>query len=323
MGAAEQLVPGTGFLRKPSLIRCFVVGILCLHLFLFFNVRERLARGYPDFTIFYTAGTIVRHEDSQRLYDEGTESNVQTQLFGKIPYRQGPLPYTHPPFEALIFVPLTFLPFGWAFAAWDLLNLLLLTWVTLLLRRRVGALRAIPAWEFVITCLAFFPIFACFLQGQDSILQLFLFTLAYLALEDGSDVIAGGWFALAAFRFQFVVPIILLLAIWKRSRVAVGFLAVSTLLALVSASLVGWAGLIHYPVYILQGMRPPIVRDVLPGLMPNLRGLVMGWPFLDATRVGIVITALSSILIFIYAVIQGRKGVGPEEFELKFSLGSP
>jgi hypothetical protein len=318
MDASRQLVPSMRFLRKPRWVRCFIVGILCLHLFLFFNVRKRIARGYPDFTIFYTAGKIVRNGDSWRLYDERAESKVQEGLFGKIPSRQGPLPYTHPPFEALIFVPLTFLPYGWAFAAWDLLNLVLLTYVALLLRRRVSVLRLTSAWEFVIACLAFFPVFACFLQGQDSILQLCLFTLAYLALDKGSDVIAGGWLSLAAFRFQFVVPIVVLLAIWKRGRVAVGFLGVSLLLASVSDILVGWAGFIHYPAYILQGMRPPIVRDVLPRLMPNLRGLAMGWPS-DATSLGIAITALSSIVLFLYTAIQGRKNSG-REFELKFSL---
>jgi hypothetical protein len=320
METGQQLVPTAKFLWNPLWVRCFIVGILCLHLFLFFNVRERIARGYPDFTIFYTAGKIVRNGDSRHLYDEATESKVQDDLFGKIGSRQGPLPYTHPPFEALIFVPLTFLTFGWAFTAWDLLNLLLLFYMALLLRRHVSVLRLISAWELVIGCLAFFPAFACFLQGQDSILQLCFFTLAYVALKNGSDVSAGGWLALAAFRFQFVVPIVVLLAIWKYARVAAGFLVVSILLGVVSTLLVGWAGLIHYPVYVLQGMRPPIVRDVLPKLMPNLRGLVMGWPSLDATSVSIVITALSSILLFLQAAIQGRKSFGAEEFELNFSL---
>ena len=35
------------------------VRMFSLHLLFFINRRERIKLGYPDFTIFYTAGTIL------------------------------------------------------------------------------------------------------------------------------------------------------------------------------------------------------------------------------------------------------------------------
>ena len=80
--------------------------MLCLHALFFINLRERILRGYPDFTVFYTAGTIVREGMRHQLYDPHIQYQVQ-QVFtgGLIESRRGPLPYIHPPLEAVVFLP--------------------------------------------------------------------------------------------------------------------------------------------------------------------------------------------------------------------------
>jgi hypothetical protein len=219
----------------------FVVGMVGLHLLLVVNLWGRISRGYPDFTVFYTAARVLRGGLGHRLYDPQVQYQAQKSFAGEIPSRHGPLPYIHPPFEALIFLPLTLLPYRHAFAAWDLLNIGVLFGVAFLLRRSVRTLGAIPLWEFVLGCLAFFPVFACLLQGQDSILLLLLCTLGFNALKREANFLAGCWFALGVFKFQLMVPIVLLLILSTRRRVAMGFAAVSILLALVSVGLVGWS----------------------------------------------------------------------------------
>jgi hypothetical protein len=162
-------VPAIWSKSRRRLARFFVVGMLWMNLLFFLDAREGIRRGYPDFTIFYTAGKILRQGLGHQLYDRKVQYAVQESFTGHIPFRLGPLPYNHPPFEAMIFVPLTFLSYQHAFAAWDLLNVGALFGVGLLLRRSVNSLLLIPPWEFVIGTLAFFPVFACLLQGQDSI----------------------------------------------------------------------------------------------------------------------------------------------------------
>jgi hypothetical protein len=294
--------------------------MLCFHLFFFINLRGRIQQGYPDFTAFYTAGAALRCGLGHQLYDQQLQYEVQKNCAGYSSPRQGALPYIHPPFEALIFLPFTLLPYSQAFMVWDLLGLAELFFVACLLRRSLSALRSIPAWEFVLGSLAFFPVFACLLQGQDSILLLLLCTLGFNALKRESHLISGCWFALGAFKFQWMLPIILLILIWKMRRAAAGFAAVSLVLGLVSAELAGWQNMLLYPAYALHVAKSPSLGGVASNLMPNLRGLVLGWPWPFSSAIGNAAVVLGSLALVLLAAMRGGGAPQPQRLELQFSL---
>jgi hypothetical protein len=298
--------------------------MLCLHLFLFINLRERIKQGYPDFTVYYTAATLLRAGLGHQLYDANVQYEVQKKSVGSIASRQGALPYIHPPFEALIFLPLAYLPYPQAFAIWDLLNMGALLGLALLLRKSVDTLRLIPVWEFVIASLAFFPIFVCFLQGQDSILLLLLCGLGFNALKKKANLLAGCWFALGMFKFQFMIPIVLLAGIWKLRRAAAGFVVVSIVLVLISVGLAGWESLLRYPAFALQITNAPSLGGVAAEFAPNLRGLILGWPLHFPRTVGSAVALVSSVLIFgsvlVSTTMRGRGESQPERLELRISL---
>lgn len=299
--------------------------MLCLHALFFVNLRERILRGYPDFTVFYTAGTILRQGMRHQLYDPHIQYQVQ-QVFtdGPTESRRGPLPYIHPPLEAVVFLPLTLLPYRQAFVAWDLLNILGLFGVAVTLRRHLHVLRAIPPWEFVLGFLAFFPVFLCLLQGQDSIPLLLLCTLGFSALKRESDFLAGGWFGLALFKFQFIIPMILLIAFWRRKRAALGFAVVACVWALLSVGLVGWQGMLAYPKYVLQIAKSPGLGGVPPELMPNLRGLIEGWSF-NSVSGSLVSPVLAGVVLLLCALLLGFAAIksrlaSRDHLEVAFSL---
>src|SRR5258708_34276576 len=135
--------------------------MLWLNLLFFLGMREGIKRGYPDFTIFYTAGTILRQGLGHQLYDRKVQYEVQESFTGHIAFRKGPLPYNHPPFEALIFVPLTLLPYPQPLVPRDLLTVGPLSGVAALLRESVGPFRLIRPWRCVLPSIAFFPLFPC------------------------------------------------------------------------------------------------------------------------------------------------------------------
>jgi hypothetical protein len=310
--------------KSWRLAQVLIAAMFGLNLLLFLHFRENLKRGYADFTVFYTAGTILRDGLGHQLYNNKVQYAVQNHFAGHIPLRNSPLPYIHPPFEAAIFLPLSGLPYRQAFAVWDILSVAVLFAVAVLLRRSLGVLRSISSWKFAIAAIAFFPVFACLLEGQDSILQLLLCGFAFKALQRKSDLLAGCWLGLAAFKFQFILPIVLLLVIWKRRSVALGFLAVAILLVLASVGLVGLQNLLQYPAYVLQIVKAPGLGGVPSELLPNLHGLVTGWP-LFSSAAGSALVAVISILLFLFAAWKGWPSpppspAHPRQLELQFSL---
>jgi hypothetical protein len=315
----RQSTPDAGT-RRRRLAWFFILGMLWLNLLFFIDFRKGIGRGYTDFTVFYTAGTILRQGLGHQLYDRQVQYKVQLDFAGHIPFRRGPLPYIHPPFEAIIFVPLSLLPYKQAFVAWNLLCVGGLFGVAALLRRTIVALRLIPPWKFVVASVAFFPVFACFLQGQDSILMLLFCALAFNALKRQSDVLAGCWMALGAFKFQFIVPIVLLFVIWNRRRVAVGFGAVAAVLAALSVALAGVDALLKYPEYVMRIVKNPGLGGVPPELLPNIHGLAQGWPSLFSEQAGAVLATVASVTLLLFAAWKGRSSSRPGNLELQFSL---
>jgi hypothetical protein len=306
---------------NKSIIGGLLGGMLVLHGLLFWNEWHSARQGYFDFTVFYTAGTIVRLGLSHGLYDRTLQYQVQHSFASEVQIRKGPLPYIHPPFEALLFVPLSVLNYPAAYVVWDLLNLAMLALLFLLLRPHIPVLETTPLWLWLAIWLAFFPVFGCLLQGQDSILLLLLCALGFRALKRNADFLAGCWFALGTLKFQFMIPLVLLLVLWKRRRVGAGFLAVSFVLTLLSAGLVGWQGLLQYPVFVRWLVRGHGIGEVPPELMPNLRGLIEGWalPIPHALVNTLVITA--TVALFVFAWWSGR-GFPPQNFNLQFSLAT-
>lgn len=296
--------------------------MLWLNLLFFLGFRDGMKRAYTDFSVFYTAGTILREGLGHDLYNRQVQFRVQEDFAGHLPFRRGPLPYIHPPFEAPIFVPLSFLPYAKAFEVWDLLSVGMLFGVAVVLKRSVGMLRMMAHWKFVLASLTFFPIFVCFLQGQDSILQLLLCALAYGAMKKNSDFLGGCWLALAAFKFQFTIPIVLLFFLWKRKRVALGFGAVGGVLVLASVALVGVKAMLDYPAFILRVVNSSGLGGVPLSLLPNLHGLARGWPAPFSGILGIVLAVVSSVALFAFAAVKGRTKGPTGNLGLQFSLAT-
>jgi hypothetical protein len=306
--------------RKWRLVRLCVAGVLCLHALFVISLGERIARGYPDFSVFYTAARILNQGLGHQLYVADVQNRVQKEFTGNLPSRPAALPYIHPPFEALIFLPLSRLAYLPAFLTWDLLNIGILFGAALLLRPSIGLLRVMSPWESVLVAAAFFPVFECLLQGQDSILQLLACVLAWKALRKEEDFLAGCWFALGAFKFQLMLPIVLLVAIWRRSRILLGFAAVSAVLAAISIALVGWQGLLRYPAFALRVADTPNLGGVPADFLPNLHGLFMGWPLRLSGMIGTVVILLSSAALFLFFAMRGQRLAGPDKSGLQFSI---
>lgn len=283
-----------------------MAAIISTHIFFLWRVRDRIARGDPDFTVFYTAGKMLREGQGPQLYHPNAQLATQAEFARNSDIRRGPLPYIHPPFEALFFLPLTFLSYPQAFVAWNLINLVMLFGVAGLLRNSLLSLQSIPVWHMVLFALAFFPVFANFHQGQDAILLLLVVTLSFRALDRDADPLAGCWLGLGLFKYHLILPLALVLMIWRGRRFILGFVASSSAVVLISLGLVGWKGVLDYPAYAWRVVSQPAFGGIPPRQLPSLFGLVAGWPFAQkiGSAVPMVAAAGSAALLMIVASLR-------------------
>ena len=304
-----------------SALKFYVAGVLMIHLLVIWNARDLIWKGYSDFTIYYTAGTIVREGSGHKLYDDATQFEVQQQFAPQVATRLAALPFNHPAFEALLFVPFSYLSYRPAFLFWTLMNLAMLATLPIMLRPFVPVLACGAAWAWSIGSLAFFPIFFALLQGQDAILLMFIYALAFVSMMKERPFSAGCWLACGLFKFHLVLPFLLLLLMQRdkahsRTRILWGFLLVAVVLGAVSIGLVGTQQIVFYPRYVLGLEKTMALGAIMPSDMPNLRGIL----YLIAAKLQhfeILVVLLSGL---IFVLTAGVCRFSKNNSDLKFSL---
>jgi hypothetical protein len=260
-------------------VKPFVVAwCICLLVLELLGAKLVSGRSPLDFQEFYAAGYQVRVDPSQ-LYNQAQQDTIQRALTS----RAGSLTFYHPSYQTLIFVPFSLLSFRSAYLAFIAFNMVLLM---------AAFFAARPAFSSVIPMFqprpgliffAFVPLLATVVLGQDSIMSLLLCCLMWRQLQSGKDVSAGFFLALALFKFQFIIPIAILIAIRRGWRFSLGFLITSAGVVLLCFAVGGRAGMRAY-VHLLLVAGSAVGKSALeqhrltlsPRSMPNLAGLLYG-----------------------------------------------
>jgi hypothetical protein len=192
--------------------------------------------GHPDFRANYTAGYMARTGQIQQLYDYEAIKRVQDT---RISVEAVGMPFIHPAYEALLFIPFSFLGFHGAYFAFLCTNLLLLAFCFRLLHRWLESLS--PVWDLLPAAVlfTFLPVAAALMQEPDSIVLLALLTLATTMLDDEKEALAGILVGLGLYRLQLVIPIAVLFLLWRRWRFICGFALSSALVLTISVWLTG------------------------------------------------------------------------------------
>ena len=301
--------------------RVFIILLasgLCLNTYLLWAHRWDIAKGYPDFTIFYSAADIVRSGHGKSLYNEQVQYLAQLAVAPDVKSRSWALPYNHPPFEALLFVPLSYLPYGTAYIAWAALNIAMLWVAAKLLSAPLCLPSNLSAGALFAPALIFFPAFITVFQGQDLLLMLLIASATYALIKRDNDFLAGCSLGLGLFRPELALPMALLLMLVRGRRFATGFLVTAAAVVLISSAVVGWHGLIAYPDYVWHMERVHGYGSIVPAVMPNLRGLI-ALLFHDRT-IRLVLTALTSLAVFAISAQQLRLAKIMHSTERIFSL---
>ena len=313
--ASKIVVPY--YVRGLSLgVPAYLIGV---HLWTWVFMLPTFLGGRADFRQLYTAGFMVRTGYASQLYDYDSQHRFQNALVSPADIA---LPFNHLSYEALLFAPFSLLPYRAAYFTFLGTNLALLALCYRLLRPGMDTLADIFRWLPAAAFLAFLPVAAALMQGQDSILLLTLLVAATVALHRGADLTAGALVGFGLFKFQIVLPIALLLLLWRRWRFSVGFAASAAAVGLMSLSLVGMAGaqtyvrsLIHMSVGLTSGAER-FRYGISPAAMPNLRGLIFGLANtrLSAFWLQAATIILSGATLLAVALLARRKQWGADLF---------
>jgi hypothetical protein len=228
-----------------------------------------------DFRMQYTAAYMLRVGHGRQLYDYEQTMKFQNDL---VTPAQQALPFDHLAYESLLYVPFSFFSYQTAYLLFFGVNLAILTHSFLLLKPYISKLGEIWPYLPLAIFACFLPITMALIEGQDSIILLSLMILIAVNLKNSKELLAGALLGLACFKFQFVVPIVLLFLFWRRWRFVAGVAISGSALLGLSLWLTGVGGFLSY-VHILTNMstrfssQNGIKLGIRPELMPNLRGV--------------------------------------------------
>ena len=247
-----------------------------------------------DFRAYYIAGYMLR--TSQPLYDSALEMEVQNR---NVSAEAVAVPFLHPAYEALVFVPLSFFNYVKAYWVWFAVNLTILACVYRLLRPELMSLSFVIPWMAPAALAAFLPLGAAIVQGQDTLVVLLLLALAFAWFRSSTHpLLAGMLLGLAVFRFQIMIPIILCFLLWRRWKIVLGFSVTALGAALLSLEVAGFRPYVN--VIFSLSLKPELAYLGPVYRMPNLRGLIHSVGGSES------IILLASLAILAVAVIAGR-----------------
>jgi hypothetical protein len=258
---AGQPVTAKPYRPDVVLLAAVLIGFNLLAFLLVQAANSNFQQG--DFKMFYTAATALRFGHAGDLYSRDLYVTMQRQLLPWLPMQDVKV-YTHPPYELLVFGPLSYLPYRAACYCWLVVTVLL----AVLCGRLLSGYAAV---------LGLFPLLATLLEQQDSVLALLIVIGCWLVLREGRDVWAGFLLGFALFRFQIVVPFALVLLFW-RPKLLKGMALSGTLVILLSLAMVGPAGLGSYADYVSAMAHDSTTAvsqryKVDPRTDPTMRGL--------------------------------------------------
>jgi hypothetical protein len=227
-----------------------------------------------DFTIFLTGGHLLLDGHASELYSIGTQTLVQQALAGPVTYPGGVLPFNYPPYVAALFVPLALFPANVAFYIW-----LVVQWAVLV-GWAVWVMRSFQGWGRDASNLLFFAIFSfapiveALLMGQMSLVSVVLWWWAFVSWRAGKDVQLGVAVALAAFKPQMALLLVIALLAQKKWRALVAMALTQALLWLGAILLSGFGIFTSYIDMLRLSASTVGTLGFYPNAMPNLRGLL-------------------------------------------------
>jgi hypothetical protein len=270
-----------------------VLGVFLVVLY-FANHFQEMRNGI-DFCHFYAAARIVHDGRAAQLYDPLLQHDYLARYTGRVGTY-----FAHPAFETLIYLPFCLWSLSSAYILWCAFNAVLILLVSKLLSDQL-----LLSWSWSLLgflSLLYVPVLLNFLQGQDSLLLLFVLCAAFTAAQRHRNFLAGCLLACGCFKFHLMIPIVIVLVFGAGRDLWRGLLCGGLGILGLSVATLGWSATATYPRFLYRVSSLPLAGFHYRA-MANLRGL---WEIAmpDSPRLTswlVVASSLSVLGIGVYA----------------------
>lgn len=195
-----------------------------------------------DYPAFYSAGQIVADGKAGTLYSLEQQRAYQKAWIGD---ESGVLPFAYPPHFALLYAPLSQLPFRLSYALHTLAMIAALALACLLIQRIYPHLITSPYLLFFLAFTAY-PIFRSVIGGQNTALSILLIVACWYKVVNNKHYQAGLYLGLLLFKPQFAVPLAGLFFLSGRWRVWLSAGATGIVLCAINTALSGPAWFVDW-----------------------------------------------------------------------------
>jgi len=272
--------------RIPLWVGLTVVGLSAMWIALGSQILPS-ARSH-DFLNIYTGASLAREGRFADLHDPEVQLARERRIF---PQLGSLVPFVRPGFYAAFLMPLALLPYGPAFVVWIAAQsaLLLACWAWIW--RRFGP-------DALVFAALFLPCPLGIASGQDCVIMLALFILAFELAARSRWFAAGAALALMLMKFHLILLWPVALLVERRWRMLAGFCATALALVAIWVALGGMGSLRLYAALLrnksLDHLSPsPELTISFQGLLANL-GIEARWA--SALLIG------AAILVFLWCV---------------------
>ena len=195
-----------------------------------------------DYPAFYAAGRLITSHERSSMYNPARQAETQQGLFPG-DSDDGLLYFAYPPHTALVYLPLSHLPYRLSYALHTVLMLGATVAALYLVRPMLPAVDR--HFELaVIGAISFYPMYRAITGGQNTALTLLLLAGSWRAIEGRRDILSGVLLGLLLFKPQFALPIIGLHLLARRWRLVLSAACTAMTCWGIGAALLGfdWLG---------------------------------------------------------------------------------
>jgi Glycosyltransferase family 87 len=324
---AEDHKPRAGAKNPIQILLVFAFFALMalLNVRAFWTVKDHVLAGYGDFANLYASALIVRQGEGDRLYDITKQREVQSLIFSRVESRQEALPFLHLAYETLIYVPLTYLSYPAAVSVWVCLNFALLIAFSVVMPRFLPYARSALPITWILPIIGYFPVLLTLIQGQEGVLLLCLYTLAFVCFRTGKHTLAGCMLALALFKFHLVIPLVIVFLVYRQWKFIAGFFAASFFPVIISLYIVGLRGSLDYLQLLARFGKTQentgggFAFEIQPSKMPNLRGVLFSLFRSELPEVYVVaLVVLTTLCLLAWSATVSRRAT----IDVRFALAT-